>query len=308
MVVRSEVVTVLVDVLRPADSPRLQGENRGHALALAESGVEFPPILVHRGTMRVIDGMHRLFACRLRGRETIEVRFFDGDERDAFLLAVKANILHGLPLSLSDRKAAAERIVRSHPQYSDRAIAEISGISARTVAIVREWATAGSEQLDTRVGRDGRVRPANPAAGRQVISQLLSSRPQASLRAIAREAGVSPGTVRKVREQLAQGADQPHPVVKKAVDAPRPAEEGGVETLRQLRRDPSLRLSQDGRLLLHLLAVLSVDARRWEQLARNVPGHHRDTVAAAASRSAEVWRNFIALLAGAGSTRSSRPG
>jgi ParB-like chromosome segregation protein Spo0J len=302
-VVHGEVVTVLVDVLKPADSPRLQGENHGHAVALAESGVEFPPILVHRSTMRVIDGMHRLFASRLRGRETIAVRFFEGDERDVFMLAVKANIEHGLPLSLSDRKAAAGRIVRSHPQYSDRAIAEISGISARTVAIIRECTTAGSEQLHNRVGRDGRVRPANPAVGRQVVSQLLSSRPHASLRAIAREAGVSPGTVRKVREQLAQGSNPPDPVVKK--DAPT-VEKGGVETLQQLRRDPSLRSSQDGRLLLHLLAVLSVDAKRWEQLARNVPGHHRDTVAAAANRSAEVWRNFIALLAG--STRSSTPG
>lgn len=303
--VHGEVVTVLVDVLKPADSPRLQGENHSHALALAESGVEFPPILVHRGTMRVIDGMHRLFASRLRGRETIAVRFFDGDERDVFMLAVKANIEHGLPLSLSDRKAAAGRIVRSHPQYSDRAIAEISGISARTVAIIRECTTAGSEQLHTRVGRDGRVRPANPAAGRQVVSQLLSSRPHASLRAIAREAGVSPGTVRKVREQLTRGSDPPNPAVRKAADAPT-VEKGGVETLQQLRRDPSLRSSQDGRLLLHLLAVLSVDAKRWEQLARTVPGHHRDTVAAAANRSAEVWRNFIALLAG--STRSSTPG
>jgi hypothetical protein len=32
--------------------------------------------------------------------------FFDGSERDAFVLAVKANVSRGLPLSLDDRSAA----------------------------------------------------------------------------------------------------------------------------------------------------------------------------------------------------------
>jgi hypothetical protein len=36
---------------------------------------KLPPILVHRATNRIIDGMHRLEAAKLRGDETISVRF-----------------------------------------------------------------------------------------------------------------------------------------------------------------------------------------------------------------------------------------
>ncbi|WP_214415751.1 ParB/RepB/Spo0J family partition protein [Sphaerisporangium fuscum] len=117
---------VAVSDLLPADSPRLEGENPDHVRLLAESEEEFPPIVVHRPTMRVVDGMHRLRAAVLRGAERVRVLFIDGvDEADLFVLAVEANIAHGLPLTLADRRAAAARIVASKPQFSDRAIAAV---------------------------------------------------------------------------------------------------------------------------------------------------------------------------------------
>src|SRR5579859_6840630 len=124
--------------LRPADSPRLNGEDRAHIVRLAESETSLPPILVDRRTMRVIDGMHRLMAASLQGRDTIEVIFFDGSEADVFLRAVEENVAHGLPLSLADRRAAAERIITSHPHMSDRAIGQTTGLAAKTVAAVRK--------------------------------------------------------------------------------------------------------------------------------------------------------------------------
>jgi hypothetical protein len=102
---------VPMERVRRADSPRLHGEDPGHIRALAEAASLLPPILVHRPSMRVIDGTHRLSAARLRGRDTVEVRFFDGTGAEAFLLAVKANIAHGLPLSRADREAAVHRIM-----------------------------------------------------------------------------------------------------------------------------------------------------------------------------------------------------
>ena len=57
------------------------------------------PILVRRCTNQVIDGVHRLIAARRRGQETIALRYFDGDEASAFVLAVSMNVAHGrLPL------------------------------------------------------------------------------------------------------------------------------------------------------------------------------------------------------------------
>src|SRR5271155_3998957 len=87
--------------LQPADSPRLEGLDAAHAETLAEIESELPPILVQRSTMRVIDGMHRLSAAWIRGHEKIQVQFVDCDEFDAFLVAVAANIRHGLPLTLA---------------------------------------------------------------------------------------------------------------------------------------------------------------------------------------------------------------
>src|SRR5215469_10401830 len=153
------IVAVPVLSLRPADSPRLNGEDKAHIARLAETETPLPPILVDRRTMRVIDGMHRLMAASIQGRETIDVRFFDGSERDVFLRAVQENIAHGLPLSQADRRAAAERIIASHPHMSDRAIGHSVGLAAKAVAAIRKSSNEEIPQANARVGRDGKVRP-----------------------------------------------------------------------------------------------------------------------------------------------------
>ncbi|WP_368858328.1 ParB/RepB/Spo0J family partition protein [Nocardia alni] len=61
-----------------------------------------PPIIVHRESWHVIDGVHRVRAAQLRGDSTILARLFDGGEADAFVLAVTSNTRHGLPLSSAD--------------------------------------------------------------------------------------------------------------------------------------------------------------------------------------------------------------
>src|SRR5690348_15977563 len=127
----TEIRRVEIRSIRPADSPRIAGENPDHVRLLAEIGTGLTPILVHRATMRVIDGAHRLSAAKLRGETTIAVRFFDGSDHEAFVLAVRENVVHGLPLSVSDRVAAAELIIVSHQGWSDPMIAEAAGIGAR---------------------------------------------------------------------------------------------------------------------------------------------------------------------------------
>src|SRR5216683_6312208 len=71
-VFRREIVAIPVRSLRPGVSPRLEGEDRAHVARLAETESPLPPILVDRCSMRVIDGMHRLMAASLGGRETID--------------------------------------------------------------------------------------------------------------------------------------------------------------------------------------------------------------------------------------------
>jgi ParB-like chromosome segregation protein Spo0J len=188
-------------------SVRRQGVQKEHVRALAEAGEALPPVLVHRATMRIIDGTHRWHAARLRGEEEIRVRFFDGDEASAFVLAVRTNIAHGLQLSLADRKAAASKIVELYPDWSNRLVASVAGLSPTTVAGIRAGRPPAAHHVSGRVGRDGRVRPLDISEGRRAAAKLIRDNPGASLRNIALQAGISPETARDVRARLRRGED-----------------------------------------------------------------------------------------------------
>jgi len=285
-------------------SPRLAGEDAEHTRMLAQVESDLPPILVHRQSMRVIDGLHRLRAFEMCGRHEIRVRFFEGDDKAAFLLAVQSNMAHGLPLTLADRTAAAARIVISHPHWSDRAIAQVAGLCAATVAGVRERSAPGSLELSSRLGRDGRSRPANSADARSRVSALIAANPGASLRNIAKEAGVSPTTVQDVRKRLERG-DDPVPLKNRKDEAARrrlydskPAgtlpkrSQAPEAVLRKLRRDPSIRLSEAGRDLLTWLGAHSLSGDEWESLIGRIPPHCMTLVAELAYSCAQEWDSF----------------
>lgn len=306
------VVRVPIISLLDADSPRLSGENAGHIQSMVESDDPLPPILVHRPTMRVIDGMHRLIATKLCGKKEIEARFFDGDEASAFVLAVRSNAVHGLPLSLEDRKAATARIISSHPHWSDRMIASATRLSPKTVAAIRERPTKEEHRLDGRLGSDGRTRPLNAAKGRGIAGKVLEKNPNASLREIARIAGISPETARDVRARFARGEslvplgpagtrmadirknrrqkDKNRDQRKvKAISAPPSA-------LRSLMMDPAFRSTENGRALLRMLSAHEALMEHGEQLAGKVPAHCAERLVDAARACARAWQDFADLV------------
>ncbi|MGI5501263.1 ParB/RepB/Spo0J family partition protein [Lentzea sp. CA-135723] len=289
---------MLVDItaLRSADSPRLRGHNDDFVRSLASSGAHLPPIVVHRPTMKVVDGTHRLKAAVLRGCRAVEVEYVDGPAEDVFGLSVSLNLA---TLSTADREAAARRLLRSHPQWSDRAIAAATGLAAKSVGVLRR---AVGGQAPVRVGRDGKVRPVNSAAGRRLAGRMAEERPDASLRDIARAAGVSPGTVRDVRRRLSLGLD-PVPERMRAAEraeATLPAARGDVRdpdaTLPILRRDPSLRFNEHGRLVLRWLEAHAVSQGEWATVVSGVPSHCRELVADMARGCAEAWVEMAEAL------------
>jgi ParB-like chromosome segregation protein Spo0J len=300
-------VKVPVKSLSPSDSPRRLGENLAHVRMLAQSEDLLPPIVVHRSTMRVVDGMHRLRAAELRGEDEIEVRFIDGDEASTFVLAVSENVRHGLPLSTADRKAAAARIIDSYPEWSDRMVASVTGLSAKTVATTRRQVNWGSRQrrpLYT-VGRDGRIRPRDSAQRREFARRLMVENPDCSLRKVAQIAGISPETARDVRNRLNNGvgtADQA-PARTGSAKAARPAAErshgpavAGATALRALRADPAFRSTESGRSLLRMLVALQVLEGQGDQLLGNIPVHCTSRVAQAARACASAWEEFAGRL------------
>lgn len=297
------VSMVPVSSLLDSDSPRLAGEDMDHVRLLAHSEAVLPPIIVHRATMQVIDGMHRLLAAKLRGAQKIEVRFFDGDETDAFVLAVEANVTHGLALSLADRRAAASRIVKSHPQWSDRAIAVAVGLSNKTVGKIRQHPSGEFPQTDTRIGQDGRVRPVDSTAGRRRAGDLIRENPSASLRQIAKAAGISAETARDVRERLGRGEDPVPSKRQSNMKASNPrsrqqriADQNLPLILQRLSSDPSLRSTETGRILLRLIALHAMDSTQWARLVETVPPHRAPAILHAADECAAAWRAFADQL------------
>lgn len=306
------VVHVAVRALTVADYPRSSGENPEHIEALAAVPDELPPIIVHRETMCVIDGVHRLEAAKLRGLEFIAARLFDGNEADAFVLAVRSNIAHGLPLSLADRKTAAGRIIDSHSQWSDRMIASVTGLAPRTVGDLRASLAATSDPAIGRIGRDGRVRPVDGSEGRRLAFKIMSDNPSLSLRQVARAAGISPETVRDVRNRL-NGGDGPVPERHKRDGATsgrerraeprasgrlthhRPAQDL-THTIERLKADPALRLTETGRSLLRLLQIHVVKAEEWEKLKDGVPPHCSQAIADLAKECSYRWARLAETI------------
>ncbi|MEW2118316.1 streptomycin biosynthesis protein [Streptomyces sp. NPDC005474] len=278
---------------------------------LAESTAELPPILVHADTMKVMDGAHRVRAAILRGQRDIRARFYRGDTDEGFVLAVSLNARHGLPLTAADRMAAAERIMTARPQWSNRRVARLAGLSPSTVASLRRRSTDRDGQSNTRVGSDGRVRPVSGAAGRLQARELLLSRPELSLRQVAREVGIAPSTVRDVRDRLASGQDPLPPRQRatskdEAVAPPPPRRTGGAVPrprvpdrdvlLRRLRSDPSLRFSETGRSLLRWLAQHPHESAELDQVVRTVPPHRATAVAELIRVNVEAWAECAEAL------------
>jgi ParB-like chromosome segregation protein Spo0J len=310
---------VSIDSLLPADSPRLAGESIEHAHAMAASEAALPPIVVQRATGRVIDGMHRLRAAGLRGQSEILVRFYDGDDEDAFIVAVEANIAHGLPLSQADRVAAAARIIAMRPRWSDRKVASVTGLAATTVGAVRRRSTEGSGRLNVsdRVGRDGKVRPLDATIGRIRAGELIAERPDAPIREIAEAAGVSPATALDVRNRLRDGK---HPLPDRSQRAaaaknrtPQRDEtawddsESQVDSeavLQDLKRDPSLRFTDSGRALLRWLDAHTVSLEQWKQHADNIPAHCMQAIAKLARRNGDSWQEVAQYLDTCGNVKA----
>ncbi|MEU3337907.1 ParB N-terminal domain-containing protein [Streptomyces sp. NPDC006668] len=312
-------VSIGIDELVLEGSPRSAGEDPDHTRTLADVAEELPPIIVHRSTMQVIDGMHRVRAALINGSTVIRARLIDCDERTAFVLAVKANITHGLPLSPADRKSAAASIIASHPEWSDRIVAAATGLSDKTVAVIRTSATAELPQSNERLGRDGRVRPLNSASRRRQAAAMLLDRPDAGLREVARATGLSPATVRDVRRRTHRGEDPvperyraaeraeqvtkdaPLPAVqpiRRLTGAPVPAQSpvDRQALMAKLMNDPSVRFSESGKYTLRWLYQYSVDQESCQSLGDHVPHHWAELVADLARSCAMAWATLAEQL------------
>ncbi|MGM1059454.1 hypothetical protein [Saccharothrix sp. Mg75] len=202
----------------------------------------------------------------------------------------------GTPLTFANRIALAEQMLRSCPESSDRGVAATTGLSAGTVAAIR---VRTGTPAAARIGRDGRVRPVSCADGRKAAARYLTRYPKATLREVARAAGISVGTARDVRTRLRRGEE--------IVPSRGRTDRGPVRAVRTtpasdsraalalLRHDPSLRGAQDGRLLLRLLDAHAA-VGDWRRLAETLPAHCVDLVVDLAAECAGGWVKLATQL------------
>ena len=296
---RQPVTVLSVARLTFGLSPRANDFDPHHVKSLTEVLDQLPPILVHASTLQVIDGVHRVLATRAAGRATIRAVLFNGDQTAARIEAVRSNVAHGKPLSLAEREAAAVGIIESVPQWSDRRIAMVSGLSATTVGRLRGRATVHSDQSRARLGRDGRLRPLDPGEVRLRVARALQDDPDASVRAIARCTGASQGTVRDVRDRLHQGLEVVPPSGRpRNVPAQRGSTAGAPE-----------RESVDSGLPPEFCSWFDqhrVDNGSWRRFVGTVPISRVYEVADACRRVSDSWRALSVALEDRARTRRGK--
>ncbi len=159
--------------------PRVEGLDPAHVRDLEAIAEAWPPLkAVKRGHLYVlVDGFHRFAAAQNLGLEQVPVEVLEAPaDGDLAALAFALNAAHGKPLTLSDRRAFAARLLRAHPDWSDREIGRRAGLVQPTVARVREELERQAEiaPAEVRKGRDGRSYPAagKPAGGTGLAAVL----------------------------------------------------------------------------------------------------------------------------------------
>lgn len=132
----------------------------------------------------VMDGQHRIEACKRAGVATVIVDTYEAESLDeAIRFARAANAKHGERLSREELRENILAYLRAGgDKESDSAIAAEFGIHRKTVAALRETAAI----------------PSRKEAIRAAVEKAIQENPQAGHRTLAKAAGVSEWDVRTV--------------------------------------------------------------------------------------------------------------
>jgi ParB-like chromosome segregation protein Spo0J len=290
---QGEAVSVCLDKLRPGQLLRLGELTSAHIDEVAQLEGRWPPILINRADHSIIDGHYRYFAARRLGHSTIQCTYFDGDAESAFFEAVRRNLVHGLALSLRERERVGTRVLELHPDWSNRKVAEICGLSHMTVGRLRSnrRPTALNGHLDgKRRGRDNKARPIDAVNVRNQIARALSASPEASLRKIAVDVGSSPETVRRVRKELSgKSTQKPRDLVKQSGAVNQPARD-------MTRTDAALTATDEAKRFSEWFRTNG--CADWSDHVLSVPLSRVYEVADEARHRADQWAQFAKALEG----------
>ncbi len=144
---------------------------------LLGSGEELPPIEVvpqGDGSYLIADGIHRSLAAVAVNRSQVDVVVLsvppgESAEASAFLRALETATRSPMPLTTSERRTAALRLIDERPGLSHRAVARLVGVSHDTVD---RWAKGVAESAS-----DGETGPSSmetpDRAARRLVNGLV---------------------------------------------------------------------------------------------------------------------------------------
>lgn len=124
-------------------------------------GIVFPPIIGY-GTEEnafVADGWHRVQAAKQIGLTEIAVDLRPGGVKDALVAALGANQVHGLRRTSADKRRAVELAIQHFAKRSNRAIAEMCGVSDMLVGTIRPKPQVQESCTSKVEGQDGKQYP-----------------------------------------------------------------------------------------------------------------------------------------------------
>lgn len=186
----NQTLDLPLDALAPDEGyqPR-EGLDPDHLERLRCSDVaDWPPLLVSPVSDEapgyfIIDGFHRYQVAKERQLQTIRCTVLpDAGYEEAFA----ANLKHGLPLSMQDRKEYARWLHEHYPQMSTREIAHKAGLSQSTVSqltsrLITSNRTGGDEAYQAKNEREAEESGASAScAARLSACQANYQRLQAS--------------------------------------------------------------------------------------------------------------------------------
>jgi hypothetical protein len=267
-----------------------------------------PPIIVDQTTGTIIDGAHRVLAARQLGRHRIAAHLFTGSRQEALVMAIHSNVSHGMPLSLAEREAAAQMVLCTYPDWSDRRIGEVCGISGKTVGSLRNRATAELTHMNGRLGRDGRRRPTNSEERRREITALLTRNPEVSIRQIARTVDVSPTTVMNIRrriESARNGAEGSGSTQPDGRDSAAAQPSGRDQCFTSWTSDPAILSMNEGPRFAEWLEGHRIADREWVDYVDHIPLSRLFQLNEYAQQQSEGWTRLAHALEIAARSRLS---
>jgi len=155
---------------------------------LYRSGKE-KAIKVQAGTNVVIEGFHRLEACRRLGLKKILVEYIEADDKDLRALAYKYNRAHGVLFTREERNKLIVDLY-FEDGWTQQQIADLTGLSVQAISKIISNSTSGNTNNSADKRRE--LKPEDYPA----IARLISGGEKQSV--IAEKFGVSQGRISQV--------------------------------------------------------------------------------------------------------------